>query len=461
MKRNKVFGLLMMLAIVYCFCGCSDDSVENRSPAPVQNSMAASSPASSAKSTATPWKAPTATPIRFKHRKLDDGPVYYEWLYDSKTDSYQYHFLGKKDGTKCKKRVHGPFARFRYDRKKQCLTIFGKGRLYSDAYYEADYPQWRDDDRLYNIEYPFPKNKVKKLVIRSGVTEINIAAFAKFKKLESVTLPDSLTRIKKYAFVGCKKLKKIRIPDNVKWVGDECFWQCRSLEKVKIGKAAARIGQLPFYQCPQLNYITVVKGNPRYEMKDGVLYDDKYEAAIYGYNDMDRVVIRYGTKKVARLAFAHHRSLKQVRIPASVEILGGGCFYACTELVQVDFAVNSRCRVWRNFPGIHTKDVYEDEYYYMGCFGECVKLREIHIPDSVVRIGFPFEGWKRQCSSLERVYIGRNVHYGVGNSDISDCFYWGIKEGQKLYYVVSPQNPYYYSRNGKLYKRNGKRIGVF
>ena len=240
MKRNKVFGLLMMLAIVYCFCGCSDDSVENRSPAPVQNSMAASSPASSAKSTATPWKAPTATPIRFKHRKLDDGPVYYEWLYDSKTDSYQYHFLGKKDGTKCKKRVHGPFARFRYDRKKQCLTIFGKGRLYSDAYYETDYPQWRDDDRLYNIEYPFPKNKVKKLVIRSGVTEINIAAFAKFKNLESVTLPDSLTRIKKYAFVGCKKLKKIRIPDNVKWVGDECFWQCRSLEKVKIGKAAAR-----------------------------------------------------------------------------------------------------------------------------------------------------------------------------------------------------------------------------
>lgn len=49
MKRNKVFGLLMMLAIIYCFCGCSEDSVENRSPAPVQNSMAASSPASSAK----------------------------------------------------------------------------------------------------------------------------------------------------------------------------------------------------------------------------------------------------------------------------------------------------------------------------------------------------------------------------------------------------------------------------
>lgn len=223
------------------------------------------------------------------------------------------------------KRVHGPFARFRYDRKKQCLTIFGKGRLYSDAYYETDYPQWRDDDRLYNIEYPFPKNKVKKLVIRSGVTEINIAAFAKFKKLESVTLPDSLTRIKSM-HLWAVKTEKIRIPDNVKWVGDECFWQCRSLEKVKIGKAAARIGQLPFYQCPQLNYITVVKGNPRYEMKDGVLYDDKYEAAIYGYNDMDRVVIRYGTKKIARLAFAHHRSLKQVRIPASVEILGEAAF---------------------------------------------------------------------------------------------------------------------------------------
>ena len=101
MKRNKVFGLLMMLAIIYCFCGCSDDSVENRSPAPVQNSMAASSPASSAKRTATPWKAPTATPLRFVHDEVES--IYYEWLYDSKTDSYQYHFLGRKDGTKCKK----------------------------------------------------------------------------------------------------------------------------------------------------------------------------------------------------------------------------------------------------------------------------------------------------------------------------------------------------------------------
>ena len=97
----------------------------------------------------------------------------------------------------------------------------------------------------------------------------------------------------------------------------------------------------------------------------------------------------------------------------------------------------------------------------MGCFGGCVKLREIRIPDSVVKIGFLFDGWKCRCSSLERVYIGKNVHYGLANNDISYCFFWGIEKGQKLYYEVSPQNPYYYSRNGKLYKRNGKRIGVF
>ena len=459
MRVNKVLYLLMLLGIICCFCGCSDDSAADRSPAPVQNSVTGPSPTPSARGTATPWKAPTATPVRFVHDEVES--VYYEWLYDAKTDSYQYHFLGKKDGTKCKKRVHGTFARFRYDRKKQCLTIFGKGCLYSDAYYETDYPQWRDETRLYNIEYPFPKNKVKKLVIKSGITEINIAAFAKFKNLESVTLPDSLTRIKKYAFVGCKSLKKIRIPNSVKWMGDECFWQCRSLEKVRIGKSVARIGQLPFYQCPQLNNIAVVKGNPRYEMKDGVLYDDKYEAAIYGYNNMDRVAIRYGTKKIARLAFAHHRSLKQVRIPASVEILGGGCFYSCKELVQVDFAANSRCREWRGFPGIHTKHVYEDDSYYMGCFGGCAKLQEIRIPDSVVKIGFIFDGWRCWCRNLKNVYIGRSLRYGLGNGDISYCFFWGIEKGQKLYYEVSPQNPYYYSRNGKLYKRNGKRIGVF
>ena len=212
MKRNKVFGLLMMLAIIYCFCGCSDDSIKEQASVTGQNTMTVPSSTPSAKSTATPWKAPTATPIRFKHRKLDDGSVYYEWRYDSKTNSYQYHFLGKKDGTKCKKRVHGPFARFRYDRKKQCLTVFGKGSLYSDAYYEADYPQWRDD-RLYNIEFPFPKKRVKKLMIRSG---INIAAFTKFKNLESETLMDSLTRLKKYILVSFEKMKKIRMSNNVK-----------------------------------------------------------------------------------------------------------------------------------------------------------------------------------------------------------------------------------------------------
>ncbi len=84
--------------------------------------------------------------------------------------------------------------------------------MYSDTHYEKDYPQWRDD-RLYNIEFPFPKKRVKKLMIRSG---INIAAFTKFKNLESETLMDSLTRLKKYILVSFEKMKKIRMSNNVK-----------------------------------------------------------------------------------------------------------------------------------------------------------------------------------------------------------------------------------------------------
>ena len=94
MRVNKVFYLLMMLGIICCFCGCSDDSAADWSPAPVQNSVTGPSPTPSAKG--------TATPVRFVHDEVES--VYYEWLYDAKTDSYQYHFLGKKDGTKCKKK---------------------------------------------------------------------------------------------------------------------------------------------------------------------------------------------------------------------------------------------------------------------------------------------------------------------------------------------------------------------
>jgi len=76
------------------------------------------------------------------------------------------------------------------------------------------------------------------------------------KKIKRVVIKKGVTSISNYAFQGCVKLKKVSIPSSVKKIGWYSF-QGTGLTKVNIPKSVKRIGQEAFNKCENLKNITL------------------------------------------------------------------------------------------------------------------------------------------------------------------------------------------------------------
>gem|GEM_PF-7030139 len=68
------------------------------------------------------------------------------------------------------------------------------------------------------------------------ITAIEENAFAKAKKLTTVTIPSSVKTIGAGAFKNCKKLKEVKLPSSVTTIGKKAFKNCKKLKHVVIGK---------------------------------------------------------------------------------------------------------------------------------------------------------------------------------------------------------------------------------
>lgn len=68
------------------------------------------------------------------------------------------------------------------------------------------------------------------------ITAIEENAFAKAKKLTTVTIPSSVKTIGAGAFKNCKNLKEVKLPSSVTTIGKKAFKNCKKLKHVVIGK---------------------------------------------------------------------------------------------------------------------------------------------------------------------------------------------------------------------------------
>ena len=123
------------------------------------------------------------------------------------------------------------------------LTISGKGEMASNT------------SEPYVNDY----QKVKKVVIESGVTSIGEWAFEFYRSMEEISIPKTVTRIEWGAFWNCSAMKSISIPDSVTQIGSSAFYGCKSLIKVTIpGKVTAIAGNA-FYGCSSLEKVIIPK----------------------------------------------------------------------------------------------------------------------------------------------------------------------------------------------------------
>lgn len=99
-----------------------------------------------------------------------------------------------------------------YTLKKGTLTISGKGKMPKTMKFEKN-------------------KKIKKVVIKKGVTSVSESAFKDCKNLKKVSIPNTVTEIGRHSFQNTG-IKKIVIPSSVKKIGIEALYGCDSLKKI-------------------------------------------------------------------------------------------------------------------------------------------------------------------------------------------------------------------------------------
>ncbi|MDD6645728.1 MAG: leucine-rich repeat protein [Oscillospiraceae bacterium] len=238
------------------------------------------------------------------------------------------------------------------------LTVSGNGMM-------KDY-EWYNECPWYNF-----RDKINKVVIENGVTNIGAWAFYGFTSLTDVTIPDSVTSIGDFAFSSCTSLTGVTIPNSVTSIGDSAFSGCKCLTKIEVDE-----------------------NNKTYSSLNGNLYDKSQTELIQyavGKEDIS-FKIPDSVTSIGNWAFSHCTSLTGVTIGDSVTSIGKGAFDGCTSLTSI--TISDSVTIIKDY-----------------AFCECTSLTDVTIPDSVTSIEYrAFDG----CTSLTSVTIPSNVT-SIGN----------------------------------------------
>ena len=230
----------------------------------------------------------------------------------------------------------------------------------------------------YNFGYNYApwysqRGKIKRIIIKDGLTSIGGNAFRGCSGLTSITIPNSVTSIELKAFSGCSGLTSITIGviftrvkhfyrrfsseglfpdssnltsftllDGVTIIGEGAFKKCLSLTSITIPNSVTSIEWEAFSGCSGLTSITIPNSVTRIgsdafdgtnwynNQPDGIIYIGqilyKYKGAM---PTSTKIVIKDGTKSIAGSAFSGCSGLTSITIPNSVTSIGNYAFYNC------------------------------------------------------------------------------------------------------------------------------------
>ena len=246
------------------------------------------------------------------------------------------------------------------------LTISGTDMPDFD---DSDYAPWYSQ-----------RDKIKKVVIENGVTNIGNYAFIDCS-ITTVTIPNSVTSIGEKAFLCCSGLTSITISNSVKSIGEKVFKECESLSSITIPNSVTSIGDEAFSGCSGLISITI--GNSVTSIG---------ESAFEGCFRLNSITIPESVTSIGQHAFYRCYALTSITIPNSVMSLGYSAFDG-TEWYgnQPDGLVYSGHFLYKykgTMPA-NTKIYVKEGTLGIadGAFVDCIGLTSITIPNSVKSIG--------------------------------------------------------------------------
>ena len=225
-----------------------------------------------------------------------------------------------------------------YTLKKGTLTIKGKGAM--------------------PAKMKFRKNKkIKKVIIKKGVTSVSYEAFALCKNLNSVTIPSTVKTIGIRSFYGTK-ISKITVPSKTKTIGQGAFGSCKDLKtivmpgdfKLKleedtddklwyVASDQSAVDTITFNSKLKLanvsylsaNNLVVAKNDPSYQSIEGVIYTKDGKGIVRvpqkrtdlkikeGCTEFNMQSVLYNSTDSEGDEFNNCSKLKKIVIPSSVK----------------------------------------------------------------------------------------------------------------------------------------------
>ena len=246
---------------------------------------------------------------------------------------------------------------------------------------------------------PFNRNfKIKKVILKEGVTSIGDNAFDSCENLKEIVISDSVVTIGREAFDNCVNLGNIHIPESVRRIEDLAFHSCTSLKSAVIPDSVTEIGDSAFTGCSNLKNIKLPSELKKINF-------------LAGCSSLEQIEIPDSVTSIGYDAFSNCDSLKNIVIPDGVTSIDDRAFTYCDSLKSVVLSKNITKINKDTFLGCHSlksitipDGVTIIEPY---AFYDCKELSDIRLSDSVTTIGsFAFS---TLGSSLNRVTIPKSV----------------------------------------------------
>ena len=249
----------------------------------------------------------------------------------------------------------------------------------------------KNKDRL--IHYSISNDR-KTYLIPKTVKIIGKHSFFLANNLEKIIIPSSIIKMENNPFSGCDKLdienhsSAYHIVDKViynkykssvigclnsiqierlellpvKNICRNSFWNCKGIKTIVLPSSLEQIGYNPFVGCSNIRF---ENHSDAYKVKDDVLYTA----------DMKKLV-----------CYPSWKSVGDVKVIDSVEILERGAFSGSNQMTSIDFN--------------------EVKVISKTCFTNCDSLTDVYIPDSVVYLG---EWAFAHCKNMKTISIPKTT----------------------------------------------------
>ena len=283
---------------------------------------------------------------------------------------------------------------------------------------------------------------LKSIKLPLNLKIIDSFAFWMCSELEAIELPSNLKEIRGGAFTGCT-FSTINIPESLTYLG---HWElsCTGMTEITLPENLQTVNTEAFRNFENLKNIYVKSGSSSYKSVDGVLYSaNGREIAVYPQARAEETYkITDGTERIAAFAFYSAKNLKNISIPDSVAGIGNSAF-AYTGITAVEIPDMVTEIDMKTFLGCKSlKEVklpaslkYISEQALHGCTGleeiivpegtvsismhafGSTGLKKITLPASITSLSAPFEG----CTNL------KNGNFVIVAPEGSYAYNWAVE----------------------------------